>query len=814
MRWVPWVAVGCAACIDLVELQTPSLPDSAQSSLVVAVPLGASPRLFAFDSPVTLDRLTIEPDTTYFALYFDLPLASLGLQAGSVALPGPNDLQRPIPPAQAEFQLDDGDTFRWREIFDRPASLSSVRLPGGTAEGCAEVGGCFLDETAFENLQCTLECRDRLDFDVALPTLALPPRPPCPDDWRQTLPINVLIDTELEAFDDTTRVLGCEPAPLQACAAGSRQPLTGPCQPLSFEDADWRAVVDAAPAVLYVGEAPPAGAPDGPQFADLEAALAAATEAAVVSLAPGSTFVAGVLPQLGSLTVVGRGSAPVRVALAAMADGRGVAWRNVDLHLDQPTTTLTGTWTLERGRMSFGAAARQLTVAAGATLRLADAQMGPDPTFVLGVTVAGTLVATGADLRWNGPTVVEEDGRLELVNARVVHEGVPVVVRGTITVLEGATRLRLVLRPGALGRWTRSELDLTPAPFAEGARLEGDAQLEVEGGNVVVGLLGLVAEPASSLQLMTTTLATEVDGAVVVQSEGEVTIEDSGLQGAVQLIGGTATIEGSVWSNVLAPAALLLDDASAVVRTVVFDRVQSAVVARRGFELRLEDALIQRTGCEPFFLGPPPQRNSVEEGRRQERPCVRAAESGWVATEDDYRTEWTTELRRVWMVDDSEVSFLKSAVQSVGTGSFRAQDVILLRSPGRAFLFQGPISVDLQRVVAEDAVPNGACFFPGLRFEPIRVTGLAPSQSAPSGSIHQFRASSMDVGVFQLVDPSFEPNLTVGDVVVEDAEVGVVRARADDKLEAVPVPLERWLVRGAFLDVVALTGASQNEACD
>ena len=723
-----------------------------------------------------LDRLVVLEGRSVFRLSYRADPAGLGLTPGPVTLPEPGDpFQQPVPPPDFSHRLSEAG---WTLEEGLPELLLALRLPGTDLQGCASEGGCFLDAEALNVRRCSLDCAARLDFEPVPPTLPTLTGPACAPP--RTL---VTDDFSVKPSGAQLRHARCVAPETPDCSAEARATVDGSCAlRLPCDEAAWVARVGEVD--FWVPDRPPA-ATGGVIRGSLQAAVEQAEVGDVIAFA-GSQSLSGVLP-----AVELRGRCPDQASLL-LRDATTAASLELD-HLQlRPSGRFEGAfslrdgewvaaqaveggaWSLSRSRMTGAAELALDDLAAQASeLRLARLdvdRLGPVVDSVLrfdDVNVGGAFDVDGSE--------VEAD-QLRVRGAWTAKDS---VVRGPSP---GS-----VFQVGAVS-WTDLTLDL-----------EGD-----EGSLMTLEQGGLMERVA----------ATRIDGdpsLLQIQAGAELDVFDSTFRNVELLVLGRLELTDVATFGRGRRAALRAEGGEVVGRRLAFVRPGIAFLGRRSADLDLEDVTISESSCEPIAIGADVLRSSVDQQLRSERGCVQAAFDDTAIPADD---DTAVRIARMAVEDASTVSFLKSQVQVVGSGRFQASDVRLARSPGRGFVFQGDVEVALSRILVQNAVILGACFFPGLRFE--AYPDDAPVRGQPQVRLEDVRVQDMDVGIMLLEDERAAAPLDIDfdGLTVLRADIGIVRATVQSKTNGLGLDLDKWLLRAAFVDVPVLTEATPNDACD
>ncbi len=172
-----WIAVLVATVACGPRVQIPLDPPEAAVSVVVATfeDEAAPPRVFAFDraAPPAPYMFEAQDDDRLVALYYEAPLASLGVVAGTQSA---LEEKRPAPLPMAAYATTVG-TARW-SLGDAADLAKQVPIDRIDAATCVDRGGCWVID------HCVLACE---------PTEPAPPmRPTLPehDGFTQTATVN------------------------------------------------------------------------------------------------------------------------------------------------------------------------------------------------------------------------------------------------------------------------------------------------------------------------------------------------------------------------------------------------------------------------------------------------------------------------------------------------------------------------------------------------------------------------------------------------------------------------------------------------
>jgi len=779
VRGVWWAsATVLIGCIQLEPVADPDAPDPTElgTTLLVSVGGGPPPEVVVFAGFEPLDRLVVRADRSLFRLAYRAAPAGLGLEPGPVSLPESDDpRQQPLPPPDFSYRLSPQG---WTLEDGLPEVLSALRLPGTDLEGCAAQGGCFLDPQARDARRCSLDCPSRLQFEPTPPVLPVLSSPACPPPRT-----SVTEDFELQPVGGQLRHARCIGPETPDCGTGARATVDGTCVPrLDCGEAAW---------VTRVGEVDfwvpdrPAASDSGAIRPNLQAAAAEAEEGDVIAFS-GAQPLSGMLPGVEL-----RGRCPDQASLE-LSDASTHGPLRMDHLTLRPAGSFQGSFALRDGELVAAQPAQ-----GGQWSVIRSRFTGTGSVDFDGLAVEQSQLA----LARLGP------GRLgPVVDALIDVDDLDV---GGDFELEGSELAAGQLR--VQGRWTAFD-SLVRGPFPGNAFQVGavawtDLTLDLEGDQ---GSL-MELEEGGRMERVT---ATRTDGSaslLQIQPGAELEVFDASFRNVELLALGRLELTDVATFGAGRRAALRAEGGEVVARKLAVVQPAVALLARRGADLDLEDVLISESGCEPVAVGPDVFRSAVDGEARASRGCVRAAFEGTNIPADDANT---VRIRRMAVQDESVVSFLKSQVQVVGGGRFDAADLRLARAPGRGLVFQGDMDVELGRVLVQDAVILGACFFPGLRFEAFPPD--APVRGQPRVRLEDVRVEDMDVGLMLLEDERDTAPLDIGfdGLAVLRADIGVVRATVQSKTNALGLDLDKWLLRGAFVDVPVLTEATPNDACD
>ncbi|MEM1022314.1 MAG: hypothetical protein AAGJ19_01430 [Myxococcota bacterium] len=765
-------------CIELKAVEDPDAPDPNQvgTTLLVAVGGGSPPELIVYPGFEPLDRLVVTDGRRFFRLAYRVEPAALGLQAGPVEPPAPDDpLQQPLSEPDFAHRLEDEG---WVLEAGLPDSLQSIRVPGTDMVGCASAGGCYLSPEALQNSACSLDCAQSLAVEPEPPSLPLSALPGCP------------APRSLVSEDFSIRPAGGEltharcVAPVRPdCSAAARATVNGDCAPrIDCGDDAWTARVGAAD--FWVGTRP-AGALGGPLRTTLQAALAEAGEEAVIAVS-GDHTVAGTLPRV---RLQGRCPEQSSVRLRNASAPSGLTMDHLSL---RPEGSFDGQLRLEDGELA-----------------LVQAVAGGD------WTVVRSRASGAADLSVTELQFVDSEIALGRVNVMGGLDMLDVVARidgltvGGDWVLTGS---ELVLGQLSMsGSWTAEDSLLRgPVPgnaFDVGVLSWTDVSLDLEGDGESL----MVLRRGGQMERVAATRTDGFPALLLIDAEARLDVSSSSFRNVELFAIGELNLTDVSTFGAGRAASIRVEGGQLTARRLALVVPDVALALRLGAQVDISDLAISGSRCEPIAIGAAPIRSDAEDAARGARPCVAAAFAGRSIPEDD---ENTVRIVRMAIQDDSFVDFLKSQVQVVGLGRFEGEDLWLARSPGRGLLFQGAMDVDLERVLVQESALLGACFFPGLRFEAFPVDAGPRGQSRVR--LRDVRVEDMNVGVMLLEDDRAVRPLDIefDGLTVRRADVGVVRATVQDKTSGLGIDLDKWLLRGAFSEVDLLSSGSLNDACD
>ncbi|MCK6549065.1 hypothetical protein L6R52_24690 [Myxococcota bacterium] len=463
-----------AACAPVREVSLPRLDVRTQALLVAVERPGAAPLLFARSRDDAPQAIAVGPDATLTLLELSDTLATLGLEAGALAL-ATGDRSRPLPPYFAAHALA-GDGA-WRPVTEL-GPIGALRLAAIDPFACAEGGGCVAAG------RCTLPCPRPAEPAAPAPP-ELPRWTPCPAGW------------EARAFPEDARGAGyCEPFPAATpatCPMGqyvfpgeAECRALGPCSAGTFSDA-----VVGRVDVLFVDAEAAAGG-DGSierPWTSLEVARAAAPPGATIALARGTYAGAGTVSDVdvvgacAATTIIDAGEGPLTL------DGH-TRLRGVTVRARGAALRATGDAAVELEDVVVEAV-REAIEAVGARVVLREVAL----SGAMGLAARDGAVVSGARVSLAGPGVgIEATGgaRVALTDVAVSGCDMAVHTRGAHVELASV----VIEDAGVFGVQVREASTATLTDFV--VRRTRSTSLGVHGvlveGSTLTAARGLVEE--------------------------------------------------------------------------------------------------------------------------------------------------------------------------------------------------------------------------------------------------------------------------------------------------------------------------------